>query len=148
MNQKSLSNKLFSSIQSNLFSKCTRKTVSLNQRNISLIYGQRKHFFELKKVLLIQKKFLWSKEIVLFTLKKMFLNQQNFLQFKEIFSFTVYQRNVSLIQKNCFLGDVEVFYIYGVIYIFRWHKSNTWKHILKTIVTSFFCYFKKTVQLN
>ena len=44
------------------------------------------------KVLLIQKKFLWSKEIDLSTLKKNFLNQQNFLQFKEIFSLTVYQR--------------------------------------------------------
>ena len=36
----------------------TEKTVSLNQRNISLIYGQRKNFFELKKDLLIQKNFL------------------------------------------------------------------------------------------
>ena len=27
----------------------TQKTVSLNQRNTSLIYGQRKNFFELKK---------------------------------------------------------------------------------------------------
>ena len=29
------------------------KTVSLNQRSISLIYGQRKNFFALKKVKLI-----------------------------------------------------------------------------------------------
>ena len=36
----------------------TDKTVSLNQRDISLIYGQRKNFFELKKVLLIQIDFL------------------------------------------------------------------------------------------
>ena len=36
----------------------TEKTVSLNQRKIYLIYGQRNNFFELKKVLLIQKKFL------------------------------------------------------------------------------------------
>ena len=36
----------------------TEKAVSLIQRNMSLIYGQRKNFFELKKVLLIQKKFL------------------------------------------------------------------------------------------
>ena len=33
----------------------TQKTVSLNQRKISLIYDQRKNFFELKKVSLIQK---------------------------------------------------------------------------------------------
>ena len=32
--------------------------LSLNQRNISFIYGQRKQNFELKKVLLIGKKFL------------------------------------------------------------------------------------------
>ena len=41
---------------------CTEKTVSLNQRNISLIYGQRKNFFELKKVLLIQKNFFDPKK--------------------------------------------------------------------------------------
>ena len=76
---------------------CTEKTVSLNQRNISLIYGQRKNFFELKKVLLIQKNVPRSREIDFLTLKKIFLNQQNFLQFKEIFSLTIYQR-------NCFLG--------------------------------------------
>ena len=70
---------------------CTEKTVSLNQRNISLIYGQRKNFFELKKVFSIQKNVLWSKEIDLFTLNTIFLNQQNFLQFKEIFSLTEYQ---------------------------------------------------------
>ena len=29
---------------------CTQKTVSLNQRNISLIYGQRRNFFELEKL--------------------------------------------------------------------------------------------------
>ena len=87
-----------------LFFKYTEKTVSLNQRNISLIYGQRKNFFELKKFLVIQKKFLWSKEIDLFRLKNIFLNQPNFLQFKEIYSLTVYQRNVSLTQWNCFLG--------------------------------------------
>ena len=34
----------------------TEKTVSLNQRNISLIYGQSKNFFKSKKVLLIKKK--------------------------------------------------------------------------------------------
>ena len=59
--------------------------------------NQRTNFFELKKVLLIQKKFLWSLEIDLFTLKKIFLNQQNFLQFKKIISLTLYQR-------ICFLG--------------------------------------------
>ena len=36
---------------------------------ISLIYVQRKHFFELKKVFLIQTNLLRSKEIDLFTLK-------------------------------------------------------------------------------
>ena len=74
------------------------------EKTVSLIYGQRKNFFELKKVFLIQKNLLWVKEIDLFKLKKTFLNQQNFVQFKEIFSLTEYQRNVSLIQRNCFLG--------------------------------------------
>ena len=76
-----------------------------------MIYVQRKNFFELKKVLLIKKKFLWSKEIDLFTLKKIFLNQQNIFQFKEIFSLTVYQRNVSVIQRNCFLGVIDLYTI-------------------------------------
>ena len=65
------------------------------------------NFFESKKVLSIQKNVIWFKEIDLFTLKKILLNQQNFLQFKEMFSLTVYQRNVSLIQRNCFLGLVQ-----------------------------------------
>ena len=40
----------------------TEKTVSLNQRNISLIHGERENFFELKKVLLTQKKFFDPKK--------------------------------------------------------------------------------------
>ena len=68
-----------------------------------MIYGQRKNFYALKKVLLIQKKILWSKEIDLFKLKKTFVNQQNFLQFKQTFSLAMYQRNISLIQRNYFL---------------------------------------------
>ena len=40
------------------FNAYTQKTVSLNQRNIYLIFGQRKNFFQLKKVLLIQRNFL------------------------------------------------------------------------------------------
>ena len=75
-----------------------------NTLGISLIYAQTKNLFKLKKVLLIQTNFLWSKEIDLFILKNIFLNQQNFIQFKEICSLTIYQRNVSLIQRNCFLG--------------------------------------------
>ena len=68
------------------------------------IFSLRKQFLWLKKILLIQTNFLWSKEIDLFTLKKIYFNQQNFLQFKDIFSLSVFQRNVSLIQRNCFLG--------------------------------------------
>ena len=51
-----------------------QKTVSLNQKNISLMYGQRKNFVELKKVLLIQKNFLWCKQIYFFGSKKLFLD--------------------------------------------------------------------------
>ena len=42
---------------------CT-KTISLNQKNISLIYVQRKNFLELKKVLLFQEKFYDPKKFV------------------------------------------------------------------------------------
>ena len=41
-------------------------------------FESKKHFFELKKVLLVQKKFLWSKEIDLFTLKKIFWIDKTF----------------------------------------------------------------------
>ena len=76
-------------------------------------FDSKKHFFDIRsknKFLWIKesfvnsKKLLSSKEIDLFTLKKIFLNQQNFFQFKDIFSLTVYQRTVSLIHRNCFLG--------------------------------------------
>ena len=50
----------------------TQKTVSLNQRKISLIYDQRKNFFELKKVSLIQKNCLWSKKIDFLHERKLF----------------------------------------------------------------------------
>ena len=69
----------------------------------------KKNFFELKKVLLIQKNLFWSKEIDFFTFKKNFLNQQNFFQFKEIFFITLYQRNVSLIQRNCSLSAKNLY---------------------------------------
>ena len=64
---------------------------NLDENNLrkSRVLHWEKNFFELKKVFLIQKNVLWSKEIDLFTLKKIFLNQQNFLQFKEILSLTV-----------------------------------------------------------
>ena len=39
------------------------------EKTVSLMYGQRKNFFELKKVLLIQKNVLCSKQIDLFTLR-------------------------------------------------------------------------------
>ena len=56
----------------------TLERVSLNQRKISLIYSQRKNFFELKKVFLIEKNVLWSKEIDLFTLKTFFWIEKTF----------------------------------------------------------------------
>ena len=90
----------------NNFISYNEKRVSLNEKNISLIYGQRKNFYKLKNVFLIRTNFLWSIEIDLFKLKEICLNQQNFLQFKEILSLTVYQRNVSLIQRNSFLSVI------------------------------------------
>ena len=44
---------IYFQIRSSVRETYIQKTVSLNQRNISLIYGQRKKNFELKKVLLI-----------------------------------------------------------------------------------------------
>ena len=65
--------------------------------------------------MLIQKKILSSKEIDFFTLKNIFFNQENFLQFKEIISLNLYQRNVSLIQRNCFLGETALLEMFGNI---------------------------------
>ena len=56
----------------------TGQTYRHTYKTVSLIYGQSKNFFELKKVLLIQENFLSFKEIDFFTLKKTLLNQQNF----------------------------------------------------------------------
>ena len=54
------------------------------------------------------------------------MNQQNFLQLKEYFSLAVYQRNVSLIQRNCILGVlfdehylfVRFFFIFHIVIIY------------------------------
>ena len=69
------------------------------EKTVSLIYGHRKNFFELKKVLLIQKKFLCFKEIDLFRLKKNFF---------ESTKFTVIQRNLffDCISKKLFSGCI------------------------------------------
>ena len=88
-----------------------------------MTYGQRKNFFELKKVLLIQKCFLWFKGIDLFTLKRKNLNQQNFLQFKEIFSLTIYQRNLisdeNVKNMNSFWGFKKT-----SVFIMGWNPTN------------------------
>ena len=54
------------------------------EKKTSLTYGHRKNFFELKKVLLIQKTCLWSKEID-FTLKKFFWINYTFFNSKKFF---------------------------------------------------------------
>ena len=72
-----------------------------------------KKYLWIKESFVNSKKISLVKEIDLFTLKKMFLNQQNFLQFKEIFSLTLYQRNVSLIQRNCFLDEFKRVFALG-----------------------------------
>ena len=101
-----------------------RILVYLNLHWENRFFESEKHFFDIrsKNVLLIQKNFLWSREIDLFTLKKMFLDQQNFLQFKDIFFLTVYQINVSLIQRNYFLGvlkEKKLATWFTSIYVFR-----------------------------
>ena len=130
----------------------TQKTVSSNQRNIFLIYSQRKHFFELKKVLLIQKNFLWSKEIDLFTLKNIFLNQQNFLQFKEIFPLTVCQKNVSLIQsKSSLIKSKWIIRTWNFVLIWSWLESNGFtlrKQFLWIRETFLWYTIKEKISLN
>ena len=66
------------------------------EKTVSLIYGQIKNFLELNKVLLIQKKFLRSKEIDLFALKKIFFESTKLSSIQRNFFLAVYQR-------NCFL---------------------------------------------
>ena len=79
-----------------LFSNCKKQFLNFQLQNVeysdtcictehmgSLIYGQWKNVFELKKVLLIQKIFLWSREIDLFTLKNFLVNfWNNFFNFQ------------------------------------------------------------------
>ena len=78
---------IFESIPSNCNVHC-ENSVSLNQKNFFLIYGQRKNFFKLKKVLLIQKK------IPLIQTNWFVYIKENFFESKKL----------SLIPKNCFLG--------------------------------------------
>ena len=95
----------------------------------------KKNFFELKKFLLIQKKFLWSKKTDLFRLKKKILNQQNF-QFKDIFSLTVYQINVSLIQRNCSLGAWRSWIIsFCTALMFSIPKTDFWRPLRNSSVS-------------
>ena len=56
-----------------------QETASLNQRNINLIYGQRKNFFELKKILLNQKNFFNVNKSISLDQKQWFLIKKNFL---------------------------------------------------------------------
>ena len=99
------------------------------EKTIALIYGQRKNFFELKKVLLIKKKFLRSKKIDLFTLKIFFLIRQNYLQFKEIFFYRI--------SKKCFFDSKKLF-------------SGCWKFKFYSIIHSekIFDCIKKIICLN
>ena len=60
--ENSYTKKTVSLIKTNLCIAIREKIVSLNKRNISLIYGQWKNFFELKKVLLIKKNFFDPKK--------------------------------------------------------------------------------------
>ena len=47
--------------------------IEYTQKIVSLIYGQRKNFLELKKVLSIDRHFFWPEEIDLFAIKTFFL---------------------------------------------------------------------------
>ena len=78
------------------------KTIYLNQRNISLVYGQRKILFELKKVLLIEKNYLWSKEMYLFRLKKIFGINKAFFNSKKFFLVPYIKETVFWLQFDSF----------------------------------------------
>ena len=65
------------------------------EKSVSLIYGQRKNFLKLKKVLFIQKKISLNQWNRLFYIKKNFF---------ESIKLSSIQRNVSLIQRKYFLG--------------------------------------------
>ena len=56
--------------------------------------------------------------------RKIFWINKTFFNFKEIFSFTVDQRNVSLIQRNCFLSEEKII-LTNVWYIFYFTKCLT-----------------------
>ena len=108
----------------------TEKTVFLNQRNISLIYGQRKNFFELTKVLLIRKTVLQCKQIYFFGSKNIFLNWQNFL-----------------IQWNCFLSvpalpkRVGHIFQYSISIFFLIKKINNGLSIIISLIPRTFSCF-------
>ena len=63
----------------------TQKTVSSNQRKNSLIYGQRKNFFALKKVLLIQIMFFNVNKSISLDLRTFFWINKTFFNSKKFF---------------------------------------------------------------
>ena len=61
------------------------KIITLRKKFLWYTIKTKTKFFELKKVLLIQKNVLWSKEIDLFKLKNIFLDDKTFFNPKKLF---------------------------------------------------------------
>ena len=97
-------------------------------------------FLSTKDSFVKPKKFSFIQGKNLFTLKKFFLNQGNFLQFKETFSLTIYQRNVSLIQRNCFLGVIVNKMFYGDFFWFHRGENGALKLSLARTFPRKICY--------
>ena len=55
------------------------------EKTVSLMYGERKNFFKLKKVMIIQKNFLWSKEKICLHFKEIFWINKTFFNSKKFF---------------------------------------------------------------
>ena len=87
-------------------------TPNYTEKTVSLIYGQRKNFFELKKVLLIQKNVLWSKKIDLLTLKKFFFESTKLSSIQRIFFFDLESKKhfFDIQSKKKFLWIKECFF--------------------------------------
>ena len=108
--------------------KSTKKTFSLSQRNIFLICGQRKTFFEIKKVLSIKKIFFliqWNRFVYI---------KENFFESTKLSSI---QRNF-FFDCKCFLDSKKLFSEWG-------YRSAVSKYPHKSVN---FCNFHKIFVEN
>ena len=120
----------------------TEKTVSLNQKNISLICDQRKNFFEFKKVLLVQKKFFNVNKSISLDQRKFLWINKSFFNPKKLFLWPYIKEIFLWFKETVF----SVYWFYMKIHFRNFHQIFTfWDHRTKIVeIGAFFVFLKKS----